>query len=119
MRCDRERPPPHHVVDHGPLRASARRPDEGRRDPMVRERNDGGRSIATSYALASVSPHAPRPAPYPVQRGLTQALRDSGINTNDINRIQAWAGQSAALARPVPARQIVEYLWEGARQLLE
>ena len=29
------------------------------------------------------------------------------------------AGQSAALARPVPARQIVEYLWEGARQLLE
>src|SRR6266566_8271950 len=30
-----------------------------------------GRSIATDYARAAAAPEAPRPAPYPVQRGLT------------------------------------------------
>ena len=31
------------------------------------------RAIATDYVKAAASPDAPRPAPYPVQRGLTQA----------------------------------------------
>src|SRR5581483_7178824 len=34
-----------------------------------------GRSIATEYALAASSGTAPRPAPYPVQRGLTAPMR--------------------------------------------
>lgn len=37
-----------------------------------------GRSIATAYVNAANSPSAPRPAPYPVQRGLSQAMRDEG-----------------------------------------
>jgi nitronate monooxygenase len=32
--------------------------------------------------------------------------------------MQAWAGQSAALARAEPAAEIVRQLWEGARAIL-
>jgi nitronate monooxygenase len=77
-----------------------------------------GRAIATAYALAAASPDAPPPAPYPVQRGLTQAMRDAGTKANDIDRIQAWAGQAAALAQPRPAADFTKELWQGAREFL-
>ena len=89
-------------------------------DTMVTRAFSGrpGRSIATAYVQAASAPDAPQPAPYPVQRGLTQAFRDLGVETNDIDRLQAWAGQSAAQASPRPAGEIVEHLWGGARELL-
>ena len=77
-----------------------------------------GRSIRTSYAAAASSPDAPAPAPYPVQRGLTQAMRDRGARDNDIDRMQAWSGQSAGLARAEPAADIVAGLWHDAVALL-
>jgi nitronate monooxygenase len=77
-----------------------------------------GRSIATAYALAAIAPDAPPPAPYPVQRGLTAAMRETATKEGDVQRMQAWAGQSAALARAEPAGDVVERLWEEARRLL-
>jgi nitronate monooxygenase len=77
-----------------------------------------GRSIATDYARAAVSPDAPAPAPYPVQRGLTSAMREAGQKAGDIHRMQAWAGQSAALARAEPAGALTRRLWEEAQALL-
>jgi nitronate monooxygenase len=77
-----------------------------------------GRSIATDYVVAAAAPDAPRPAPYPVQRGLTAAMKDAGAASNDHHRMQVWAGQAAALARMVPAGDLVEALWRDARQHL-
>jgi len=77
-----------------------------------------GRSIATAYARAAADPTSPATAPYPVQRGLTQAMRDAAVKENDIDRIQAWAGQSAGMARADTAGDVVRRLWEGAQALL-
>jgi nitronate monooxygenase len=77
-----------------------------------------GRSVATAYARAASAPGSPAPAPYPVQRGLTQAMRDLGAKHNDIDRMQAWAGQSGALALARPAGELVRDLWQGAQALL-
>jgi len=77
-----------------------------------------GRSLATRYALAAAAPGAPPPAPYPVQRGLTAAMRAQAQQTNDVDRMQAWAGQSARLARAEPAADVVARLWAEARGLL-
>jgi nitronate monooxygenase len=77
-----------------------------------------GRAIATAYGRAATAEGAPDPAPYPVQRALTQAMRDAGTKAGDVDRMQPWAGQSAALAQARPARDLVDQLWNGARQLL-
>jgi nitronate monooxygenase len=77
-----------------------------------------GRSIATDYVKAATAPDAPAPAPYPVQRGLTAGMRSAGQQEGDVQRMQAWAGQSAALARAAPAAEVVHSLWDGARKIL-
>lgn len=77
-----------------------------------------GRGIATAYARAAAEPSAPVPAPYPIQRGLTAAMRAEAQKAGDLDRMQAWAGQSAALGRTEPAADLVHHLWEGARALL-
>jgi nitronate monooxygenase len=45
-------------------------------------------------------------------------MRDAAVKENDIERIQAWAGQSASLTKPIPAGEVVHRLWEEAQALL-
>ena len=75
-----------------------------------------GRSLATTYTRAATAPDAPAPAPYPVQRGLTAAMRTAAQKAGDVQRMQAWAGQSARLAQAKPAAEVVQALWDGARR---
>jgi nitronate monooxygenase len=77
-----------------------------------------GRGLATDYVRAAAAPEAPAPAPYPVQRALTAAMRAAAQRDGDIQRMQAWAGQSAGLARAEPAADIVARLWQETLSLL-
>jgi nitronate monooxygenase len=77
-----------------------------------------GRSIATDYVVAALAADAPLSAPYPVQRGLTAPMRAAAQKTGDVHRMQAWAGQSAALARAEPAAEVMQRIWEGAKAIL-
>ncbi len=89
-------------------------------DTMVTRAFSGraGRSIATTYVRAAAGPEALFPAPYPVQRGLTQAMRSAAMREGDVERMQAWAGQSAMLARAEPAGDLVRQIWKDALDLL-
>ena len=89
-------------------------------DTMVSRAFSGrpGRSVATDYAMAATGPAAPAPAPYPIQRGLTSRMREDALAKGDVQRMQAWAGQSAALARQEPAAETVMRLWREAQALI-
>jgi nitronate monooxygenase len=75
-----------------------------------------GRCVATAYAVAASA--GPAPAPYPVQRGLTRAMREAASASGDIDRMQAWAGQSAMFAKAAPACEVARGIWDGAQGLL-
>ena len=77
-----------------------------------------GRSIRTKYAVASVSDEAPTPAPYRIQRNLIKAMRDNASRENNLDGMQAWAGQSSSLAQSIPAGELVDRLWKGAVELI-
>jgi len=77
-----------------------------------------GRAVCTDYVKAAEAADAPRPAPYPVQRGLTAAMKEAGAAAGDSHRMQVWAGQSAAMATTMPAADVVRRIWNDARTLL-
>jgi nitronate monooxygenase len=45
-------------------------------------------------------------------------MRDAAAKANDFARMQAWAGQSARLARAEPASEVVQRLWQETQALL-
>ncbi len=77
-----------------------------------------GRALATDYVRNANGAHAPAPAPYPVQRGLTGPMRAAAAKNNDIETMQAWAGQSAALGIDGDAGDMARALWDGAQTIL-
>lgn len=72
-----------------------------------------GRSIRTIYTDAAEQ--GPSPAPYPIQRNITKPMRTSATK---IDTMQAWAGQSAKLARAEPAANLIMGLWNEAQGML-
>ena len=74
--------------------------------------------MATDYVKAAAGPGAPPPAPYPVQRGLTARMKEAGAAAGDFHRMQVWAGQAAAMAKPMPAGDVVQEMWNQAQTLL-
>lgn len=77
-----------------------------------------GRGVANAYARAASGAGAPRPAAYPVQRGLARGMREEALKKGDTERMQMWAGQSAKLAQERPAGDVCTELWEGAVALI-
>jgi nitronate monooxygenase len=45
-------------------------------------------------------------------------MRDAALKEDDIERIQAWTGQSASLAKANAAGDVVRRIWEDAQALL-
>lgn len=76
-----------------------------------------GRSIATQYALAMERTDSPEPAPYPIQRALTKAMRAEAAKENRIDGMQAWAGQSARMAQTISATQITRNIWQSVKDV--
>jgi nitronate monooxygenase len=76
------------------------------------------RAIATDFVKAAAAADAPRPAPYPVQRGLTGPMKQAGAEAGDYHRMQVWAGQSAGMARDQPAATLFLQMWAEAQAFL-
>ena len=72
-----------------------------------------GRAVATDFVRAAAA--GPSPAPYPVQRGLTAAMRAEAQRAGDVQRMQAWAGARAAAE---PAGPLIARWWGEAAALL-
>ena len=77
-----------------------------------------GRSVRNNYVRACEDKTAPAPAPYPVQRGFTRAMREDAVKASDAERMQIWAGQAAKFAQKRPAAEIAQQLWTDASRLL-
>ena len=74
------------------------------------------RGIASPYVLAAAD--GPAPAPYPVQRALTAAMRTQAQKDGDPARMQLWAGQAAAMAKAAPVDAVMAGMWAAACTLL-
>jgi nitronate monooxygenase len=57
-------------------------------------------------------------APYPAQNALTREIRALAAKEGDSSLLSLWAGQAAALAREVPARDLVAQILREAQDVI-
>ena len=74
-----------------------------------------GRAIENKFMIAAHDSSNPVPAPYPIQNALTKEMCDQAEKSNDIDHMQAWAGQAAFLARSEKAQKLVLKIWLEAK----
>ncbi|KYF60887.1 hypothetical protein BE04_48475 [Sorangium cellulosum] len=75
------------------------------------------RGIPNAFVEA-LTPHEHEIPEYPVQNWLTQPIRRAAAAAGREDTLSLWAGQSAALARPRPAAELVAALVEQAEQVI-
>ena len=79
--------------------------------------NHPGVSFARSLGAAQTGDIPGAQAEIAKLQSLENKLLEAAAKENDIERIQAWAGQSAR-AKPIPAGELVRRLWDDAQALL-
>ena len=57
-------------------------------------------------------------APYPIQNALTREIRAAAARLGDPGFLSLWAGQAAALAREMPARELVAQIVHEAEAVI-
>ena len=57
-------------------------------------------------------------APYPAQNALTREIRALAAKRGDSSLLSLWAGQAAALAREMPARELVAQILREAQDVI-
>jgi nitronate monooxygenase len=57
-------------------------------------------------------------APYPIQNALTREIRAAAAKLGDPGLLSLWAGQAAALAREMPARELVAQIVQEAEDVI-
>ena len=97
-----------------PYRAALR---EARDDSTVITRAFSGRA-ARGLANRFTREMSGAPlAPYPVQNSLTRELRAAAARAGDSGLLSLWAGQGAALARELPAAELVAQIMREANSI--
>jgi nitronate monooxygenase len=77
------------------------------------------RSMANSFTALGADPHAPRPAAYPIAYDAGKALNAAAKAKGEFGYGAHWAGQAAALARSMPAAELMVQLERELKQSIE
>lgn len=86
--------------------------------PTALTRAFSGR-LARGIVNGWIADHPDAPIAYPEVHYLTAGMRADARAAGDADRFNLWAGQAHALARPMPAGELVQLLAEEAREALE
>jgi nitronate monooxygenase len=76
------------------------------------------RGVANGFAL-DMKGHAHELLPYPAQNNLTRPMRTAAAKQGDADHLSLWAGQAAALARVMPAAELVKRLVTESATILK
>ncbi|MGH7906649.1 MAG: NAD(P)H-dependent flavin oxidoreductase, partial [Candidatus Binataceae bacterium] len=75
------------------------------------------RGIVNSF-IDQLEPYESAFLPFPLQNSLTRPLRTAAAKKGDTRYMSLWAGQAASLARPLPARELIDLLVREAAEAL-